>query len=186
MKLINDNLKKAGIFNSVLIVIAIVLRLIPLKSVPTLVKVDSIICIVALIYGLIYALYGYKKEASKYYKTFMYLYLLSSIISFATVLDFAVDILGKIGILMIIANAIILVSVFLLAFIKDFGEKKSNNFALLVFALNIFKLLFDLIIIGSSIELANISAGFSNIMLSCILCLFVSAKYADKSSRGAK
>ena len=74
----------------------------------------------------------------------------------------------------------------MLAIVKNLGEKKSNYLALLVLALSIFKLIFDVAIIGLSMGLPNISAGFSNIMLACILCVFVAAKYADKKSRGAK
>lgn len=184
MKLINDNLRKAGYFNAVLIVIAIVLRTISFSSIPTLGKVDSILCIVSLLFGLIYALNGYKKDASKYYKAFMYLYLLSAVITLILAFSVATIELGDYGILVIIANVVILISIFVLAFIKDLGEKKSNNLAILVFALNIFKLLFNTAIKGTIMPI--LSAGFANIMLSCILCLFVSAKYAEKGSRGAR
>ena len=184
MKLLSDNLKKAGYFNAILIVIALVLRLVTFVSIPTLGKVDAIICIVALVYGLIYALNGYKKDASKYYKTFMYLYLLSAVITLILAFSAAIIELKNYGILVILANVVILVSIFVLACINNLGEKKSNYLALLVLALNIFKLLFNVAIKGAIMPI--VSAGIANIMLACILCVFVSAKYADKKSRGAK
>ena len=181
MKLINDNLKKAGYFNAVLIVIALVLRLATFVSIPTLGKIESIICIVALIYGLIYSLNGYKKDASKYYKIFMYLYLLSTVITLILTFFVAINELRKYGVLVIIANVIILMSLAILAFAKDLGEKKSNGLALAVLAISIFKLCFV-----STKTISHISIAFDNLMLACILCVFVSAKYADKASRGAK
>lgn len=184
MKLINNNLKTVGYINVVLIVIAIILRLIAITVVPTIIKIDAILCIAALACGLIYALNGYKKDAAKYYKTFMYLYLISSVLSLGTSLSLAIADLGNFGILMIISNIIITISIFVLAFVKDFGEKKSNILSLLVLSLNILKLLSDISIKGITTPI--ISAGFGNLILACILCVFVSAKYADKASRGAK
>ena len=180
MKLINDNLKKTGYFNAVLIVIALVLRLVTFVSIPTLGKIESIICIVALLYGLIYSLNGYKKDASKYYKTFMYLYLLSTVITLILTFFVAINELRKYGILVIIANVVILLSLTILAFAKDLGEKKSNGLALVILGASIFKLC----IVTKTIS--YISIAFDNLMLACILCVFVSAKYTEKTSRGAK
>ena len=112
--------------------------------VPTIIKIDAILCIVALAYSLIYALNCYKKDAAKYYKTFMYLYLISSVLSLGTSLSLAIADLGNFGILMIISNIIITISIFALAFVKDSGEKKSNTLSLLVLSLNILKLLSDI------------------------------------------
>ena len=173
MKLINDNLKKTGIFNSIFIVIAIVFRLYFISVFPIATKIDSIICIVALIFGLFYCLSGYKKDAAKYYKAFMYLYLFSCIFSLVASCDGSV--------LSIIANVLILVSAFILAFVKDLGEKKSNGLALAILGVSIIKLC---LVITKTIP--HISVAFANLMLTCILCVFVSAKYADKTSRGAK
>ena len=184
MKLLSNNLKKAGYFNAALIVIAIVLRLISIVVVPTIIKIDAVLCIAALVYGFLYALNGYKKDVAKYYKSFMYLYLISSVLSLGTSLSLAIADLGNFGILMIVSNIIIVISIFVLAFVKDFGEKKSNTLSLLVLSLNVFKLLSDISIKGITTPI--ISAGFGNLILACVLCVFVAAKYADKKSRGAK
>ena len=186
MKLINENFKKAGYFNTALIIIAIVLRLISFVNSRAITKIDCIVCIGALVYGLIYALNGYKKDAAKYYKTFMYLYLLSNTISFIIALTSAISEIGNLGVLMIVVNGIILLSVCSLTFIEDIGESKSNIFALSILLLNILKLVIDIAIIGTTITTPHTSAWFANIVLACVLCVFVSAKYADKASRGSK
>ena len=68
MKLINNNLKKTGIFNSVLIVIAFVLRMLNIWKMSGIAIVDTIVCVAGLISGLLYCLNGYKKDVAKYYK----------------------------------------------------------------------------------------------------------------------
>ena len=181
MKFINNNLKTVGYINAVLIIFALVLRLVSFASIPTFGKVESIICIIALIFGLIYSLNGYKKDASKYYKAFMYLYLLSTVITLILSLFVAINELRKYGILVVIANVVILISETILAFAKDLGEKKSNGLALAILAISIFKLCFV-----TTKTISHISIAFDNLILAIILCVFVSAKYADKASRGAK
>ena len=178
MKFINDNLKKAGYFNVVLIIAAIIAKLATIKKVSMLVNIDSIVCIIALVFGLFYSLSGYKKDSAKYYKVFMYLYFASNILSlmvpllapkFETVNYFIASI-----------NAVILVLVFILTFINDLGVNKSTNLSMLILLLNIIKLFYDVS------NKTTMQSGFSNLILACILCVFVSAKYADKASRGAK
>ena len=173
-KLINSNLKTVGYINAVLIIVAIVLRIVSLGGLPLHVLFDSVLCIIALIFGLFYSLNGYKKDAAKYYKMFMYLYFASSVLSFLAPL------LKEKNVLFICINAIIVVLVFILAFIKDLGVNKSTCLSLMVLILNVIKLFFDVA------EKVTIPSGFANFVLACVLCVFVSAKYADKASRGAK
>ena len=177
MKLINDNLKKVGYFNALLIVIAIILRAIIIPTAPTLIKIDAIACILALISGLVYCLNGYKKDVAKYYKAFMILYFVSNISSIL------MSILHASNTILIIANVIIIICVAFLAFSKDLGEKKSNSFALSVLAINAIKLIYDIV---ASPAAGTVRGGITSLILACILCMFVSAKYADKASRGAK
>ena len=176
MKLINDNLKKAGYFNAFLTVIAIVLRIFQIVSAPIYVKIEAVICIIALVFGLFYSLNGYKKDAAKYYKAFIYLYLISSLFALIG------PILGERNILMIISRALVFIAVFVLAFIKDLGENKSSKLALAIFVINVATLCYGV----TSKAISFIIMHLGNVMLSCILCVFISAKYADKASRGAK
>ena len=177
MKLIDDNLKKTGYFNATLIVIAIILRVIVIPTAPILIKIDSIACLLALISGLVYCLNGYKKDVAKYYKAFMILYLISNISSIA------MSILHASNIILIIANAVIIICVAFLALGKDLGEKKSNSFALVVLAINAIKLIYNIV---ANPTVGTVRGGITSLILACILCMFVSAKYADKASRGAK
>ena len=176
MKLINDNLKKAGYFNAFLTVIAIVLRIFQIVSAPIYVKIEAVICIIALVFGLFYSLNGYKKDAAKYYKAFIYLYLISSLFALIG------PILGERNILMIISRALVFIAVFVLAFIKDIGENKSSKLALAIFVINVATLCYGV----TSKAIPFIVMHLGNVALSCILCVFISAKYTDKASRGAK
>lgn len=176
MKIINDNLKKAGYFNIALIVIAIVLRLIIINTVPTIVKIDSIICIAALIFGLFYALSGYKKDGAKYYKAFISLYFVSSIVSLITSIIAPTS--ESINIYILFINIVVIVLLFILAFVKDVGISKSTNISLLILLVNIIKMFYT--------NKLTYQGGFANLILACILCVFVSAKYRDKESRGTK
>ena len=179
MKLINSNLKKVGYFNAVLIVVAIVLRIFQIVSMPIYVKIEAVICIIALLFGLFYCLSGYKKDAAKYYKAFMYLYLISSLFA---LIGPAFSILGDRNILIIISRVLVFIAVFVLAFVKDLGENKSNKLALAILVINVVTLCFGV----ATKAIPFISMHLGNVVLACILCMFVSAKYADKASRGAK
>ena len=178
MKFINDNLKKAGYFNATLIIVSIIVKLITIKEVPTLVKIDSTLCIIALVFGLFYSLSGYKKDAAKYYKVFMYLYFVSNILSLASQL--IAPMFGKKDFFVVSINAIVLILVFVLTFIKDLGVNKSTNISLIILLLSVIKLFYDVA------NKTTIPSEFVNLILACILCVFVSAKYKDKESRGVK
>lgn len=180
MKLVNKNLKKVGYFNALLIVVAIIFRLYYIGTFSPIVTVDSAVCTIALIFGLFYSLNGYKKAAAKYYKGFMYLYFVSSALSFGSTLYIGSMSLTASGLVIILCNLAILLLAFILSFIKDFGEKKSNSISLTILILNTIKLVLVL-----NTTTSNISIGFANLMLACILCVFVSAKYIEKESRGA-
>ena len=177
MKLINENLKKAGYFNALLIVIGIVLKALSFLNNPIYIQIDAVVCIIAMVFGLFYSLNGYKKDAAKYYKAFMYLYLFSSLFSFIASISG-----DKTNIIIVITNVVILLSAAALAFAKDLGESKSNTLSLVILALNIVKMF--VVISTTGVSLA-VTLHFSNLVLACILCVFVSAKYADKQSRGA-
>ena len=176
MKILKENLKKAGYFNAGLIVVAIVLRLMNMFNTPALVIADSIVCIAALVFGLFYSLKGYKKDAAAYYKLFMYLLLVSSLMSLSTIVV-------KFNALMLICNIIIFVCVVALAVANNLGESKSNNCALIILICDLIKFFY---IVAKTNDMPAIAGGFGNLALACVLCVFVSAKYADKAARGSK
>lgn len=183
MKLINDNLKKTGIVNSILIIIALVLRLKNIGNMTAVRIVDTIICAVGLIFGLLYCLKGYKKDVAKYYKVFMYLYAVSSLISFIVSLTlFGFNSMERINLIHGI-NIAILICACLLAFVKDFGEHNSKTTACIVLVLNAIKLFHDAT--SGALEITNY-ASVTNFVQTIIVYILVSQKYIDKTSRGAK
>ena len=183
MKLINDNLKKTGIVNSILIVIALVLRVKNIGKMSGIAIVDAIVCAAGLVFGLLYCLNGYKKDVAKYYKGFMYLYVLDSIISFVAILTlFGFDSTNGINYVHAI-HITILICACLLAFVKDFGEQNSKTAAFIILVLNGIKLFNDIL----SGALAKVDyASLAIFVQAIIVYVLVSHKYADKASRGAK
>lgn len=174
MKFINENLKKAGYFNAVLIVLAIVLRLRLSAEAAIIIKIDSIVTVIALVFGLIYALNGYKKESAKYYKGFMCLYLISSAVSILS--PALAPLPGASNNVLTVINGIIFVLIAILAFVKDLGVNKSTTIAASILLLNVVKLF-----LSNKISIHGI---FANFVLACVMCVFVTAKYRDKESRG--
>lgn len=183
MKLINDNLQKTGIFNSLLIVIALVLRLINIGKLPFIGVVEVIANIIALLFGLLYSLNGYKKDVANYYKTFMCLYALGSAFSFVLpLLRFGFNPTDQGNIIHII-HLVVLVCICLLAFVKDFGEHNSKATALILLVMNAIILANDLLS-GAITEVYFVS--LSIFVQSIIAYILVSHKYSDKKSRGTE
>lgn len=185
MNLLSKNLKKAGIFNTVLILIAIGFRAYQLIDCSMLVKIDGVLCILALLFGVFYSFDGYKKDAGKYYRGFMGLYFISSVVSIATPIEAILDSTYVFDEATIIAifNIVIAVCIFLLGFKKDLGKEKSLNLSYAVVALDIGKLAINLFIKAS---MSIISIDVSNLVLGLFTCAFVIVKYLDKQSRGSK
>ena len=183
MKLINDNLKKTGIFNSILIVIALALRLMNIGKMPIIALVDALINVIALLCGLLYSLNGYKKDVAKYYKAFMCLYALGSLISFISPLRrFGFSPTNQTNLVHII-HFVVLVCTCLLALVKDFGEHNSKATALVLLVMNGVILVNDLIS-GAIVDVDYVS--LSIFVQAIITYVLVSQKYADKEFRGAK
>ena len=183
MNYITKNLKKAGIFNATLIIIAIVLRVYQMslygfKYVSFIMCFYDVATIVALLSGLFYAFYGYKKSAAKYYKVFMILTLIAFLAS-------AIGDLPYSYLIVITCLAFIrLIPHVLLAFKKDFGKKNSLICAYVAFVLTL-----AIVFIGAFVfvvPLKNLIVQIlNNILLSAITIIFVEAKYTDKEARGA-
>lgn len=185
MKLINNNLKKAGYVNAVLIIAAIVLRVINIGKMSGIAIVDALVCAIGLLSGLIYSLNGYKKDAAKYYKVFMLLYAVDSLISFVAILSlYGISFSSANQINLIHAiHLVILVCTCLLAFAKDFGKSNSKTAAWVILILTGIKLIND-ITTGAivSVDFASLAIFIQAI----IAFVLVSHKYADKEARGAK
>ena len=101
---------------------------------------DSIICIAALVFGLFYSLNGYKKDAAKSYRHFLYAFALSII---ATMISASMR--GKAPMRANICAFISLVCVMALAYTKDIGKTRSYAFALVALASSVINLAGQLI-----------------------------------------
>ena len=181
MNFITKNLKQAGVFNTILIVITIILQiyLMFVEGFKPALQPYNYVMIIASIFGLIYAFYGYKKHAAKYYKAFIFLALIAFVLSaISFVPNFSQ---WKIGTCLAFVR---IIPIALLGFIKDFGKKNSLICAYVAFVCS--SIIFISAIMQNDYILARIALGLIQVLISAITIVFVEAKYADKASRGAK
>ena len=114
------------------------------KGSPLFGIIDTSIGVIGLLFGLIYSINGYKKDAAKYYKVFMYLFVARSLISFAISLStFGFNSLELINLIHAI-NFVVLACACLLAFVKDFGEHNSKTTACIILVLTGIRLFSDI------------------------------------------
>lgn len=185
MNFISKNLKKAGIFNSILILIATILCIINLFTVRSFfgVYVLNVSLVASLVSGMIYSCYGYKKDVANYYKGFMVLFFIAILADCICEIPYLSSSTYS-SMISTIANFARLIPLFLLAFVKDFGKKRSTICAYLVFALGLFILCRTFIFYSNDLE--YITIGLSEIASAAVGIILVNEKYADKESRGAK
>lgn len=184
MKLTAENIKKANIFNSLLIVIAIALRLTVFTKITRIAQTETIVCILALLFGLFYSLNGYKKDSAKYYMTFMILLALNSIVSLCGPISEMINgTITFISIVFAIVEALVLVCAFMLSFGENLGKAKSTKISYIFLLLEIVKAILAL---SNGIITPMGLSSVSFLILGFIVCLLVNAKYADKESRGAR
>lgn len=183
MKLINNNLKTVGYINAVLIVIAIVIRVFGSSLGDVAYKVDAVICILALIAGLIYSLMGYTKAVANYYKVFMLLYAISSAESIIPPVVGALNAGKAVVLLFALVPAIIMICALILAFAKDLGKEKSTTLSWIILSVSIVKVVLEFCLPDG---IHHLAATIAYLIQAIIAFVFVSAKYADKASRGAK
>lgn len=171
----------AGGFIIVLCAAGIVLRLSEFGKLSALGKVDAIVCVVGLLFGLAYAFSGYVKTSAKLYKIFIVLYSVSSLLSLANFFESVSNknALKGFGIAILVGHLAITVLAFVLAFVKDLGRKKSSNISYVLIGINV--LIFMSSLIGN---LDYIIVALGNLVLACVVAVFIASKYVDKASRG--
>lgn len=182
MEFIIKNFKKANVFNMVMIAIALALNLYSL-TLPVnykVEKINTIINIFALLVGFLYSFSGYKKDVAPYYKGFMILYVMASILNVGIgIYDSATNSGVSAS---IIVNAFKTVCIVLLAFKNDFGKSNSFTVALVILGCTLF--LFISSLLASNSYASNIIERFDELLFASITCVFVCAKYLDKQNRG--
>ena len=143
-----------------------------------------IVDIVALALGLVYLIMSYKKNASNYYKAFMWLLVISRIVESASILSSYTPSMAD-----IFKNNVNLVLFTLIAGAKDYGKNNSYLLALCLVVFNVYAV-FD---VASMTSLADSSAiatlamldRIGQLLLAITTSFMVCGKYLDKKSRGA-
>ena len=178
MKDTRKQLKIAGIINTILIIAAIVLSFV-YKTSDTWGIIIKVAGIVALLAGGVYAVTGYQKDSSDFYKIFMVIYAIHLALFIISGIKNSID--SGDSFVPVIINFIVLVVALVLAFAKDLGKKESFRMAILIFAFQLVNFIFIIIV-----NPKYIIPFFVELVLTCLTSLFVAAKYTDKDIRGTK
>ncbi len=179
MGLIANNSKKVGVFNALLLVIAAAFAIyrftVPTQNVMILIR--DAVYLISVVFGFLYALLGYRKNAAVYYKLFMVTFAVFAI------LVFVADIDGSYSFIMIF-RAIVAVCALILAFSKNLGKDRSK---LTVYIALASQFIYSVIKVYENFgAFRKFATVFMHLVIVCVACVFVLAKYADKQARGAE
>ena len=180
------------IFHLILMAASIVLYAITLISFSrersALNNISTVVNIAAMLAGIVYLAFGYKKKAHLCYKLFMWLFAISAIFQYVAIYRDAVSGPVYVTFVKFITFALII----LLAGAKDYGAVKSNIISLAIVALNIFTLVDSCIFAADVFVNAGLSVppliftSIGQLVLASTAAFMVCAKYLDKAERGAK
>ena len=138
--------------------------------------------VIAMIPSFIYACNGYKKDVAVYYKAFMGLYTLSALITF--IADIVNTIAKGTPFVSTIICVVVLINYLILTFAKDFGKQKSMITAFCILGAQLIR--FARMLIHYNNDNVIFLSASLNLIVAIVACLFVYAKYQDKTERGAK
>lgn len=132
----------------------------------------AVLLILGLVSALIYFFAGYKKDASKYFKGYVYLYALTALET-CLLMDMLpvvskLSIVLKFGILCVLSAG------------NDLGKKKSYILCALNFVLTFVNLF------ACGLSFVYSSRTVSTVFMAIFLWIMVAGKYSDKTSRGTK
>ena len=130
-------------------------------------KLDTVSVILASIAALVYCLAGYKKEASIFFKTFVYLFVFYA---------FVTTFMGASQLFTVIEFGLLCA----LALSFNLGKTRSYIYTGLLIICSIVKN----IILAVDMGLSSANASVSEFLLVIILGIMVYAKYQDKAARG--
>jgi len=138
-----------------------------------LMRLGGVSIILSCIFSMLYCLYGYKKDAAKYFKMFCVSFSISLIVR--TILNIEQgDIAGA------ILAAIAVICLLILAFAKDLGKTKSYTLCGITFAVLIAN------VIVQAVSGKALTGAVSRLIIGLTLAVMIHAKYKDKESRGSK
>lgn len=140
----------------------------------------DIITLLSLLSATVYCVYGYKKDASNYFKAFILLLAIQELIRIPGIVKLG-GVMSGINIsdyLIFIAISFAVMCVLFMA--ENLGKKKSVILGLVALLLNI------LIVIKSVINgyYFHLMVLLPNVVLFAVLVLMILAKYYDKAERG--
>ena len=138
--------------------------------------------IIALISGIVYLAYGYKKKAAVYYKFFMVILVIGQAIICYRQTVGTFPIMPSAAIL----NIISLIVLVILATGKDLGKSKSYLIVAILLACRLIALILDIIVFSGATIFSVLSHAASNVLLAGAVAFMVTGKYLDKDSRGTK
>lgn len=141
----------------------------------TVLAIMSFLCnAAAMVFGLLYLIYDYKKDVAKYYRWFMILVGLSfTFRAVRTVLD------DK-PLVRTVMTVVSLITLLVFAFKKDLGRK---NTWIVYGVLLAVELLMKTRVQSTNYNFAILSSGFSNYLLISTIGLMINGKYFDKRMR---
>lgn len=177
---IKKHLKEVGIISFLLLFVVIIVNLIYAQR-DIFDLCTTFLCLVSLGFGLFYIVGGYKKDAAKYYKSFMISFAIYAVVNCA--LDFINTLNGDGVFVSTIFGVLTAIIALMLSFKKDLFKANSYTLAIAMFALGLINLVRALIVSNNHAFIVNVLNLFA---MTCFASLFVIAKYADKESRGAK
>ena len=149
----------------------------------TIIYIQSIAALCALISGFLYMANGYKKNAVAYYKGYSWILLAAEGLAATRAISFAPSYIAKLAWIL----AIILFTI--LATGKDLGKTKSFSIAGLLLVIECGLFIYSTVSVISfvSVEtIAYIIDPIEHIILTITTAFMVCGKYLDKESRGAK
>ena len=144
--------------------------------------------IIALISGIVYLAFGYKKNAAVFYKIFMVLLVVVQAIICYRQMTGAISASTLNAVLVAVSNIVSFAMLVILATGKDLGKAKSYVVTIILLVCRLTVLILDLIVFRTMLNMAItiISFAVSDVLLAGTAAFMVTGKYLDKAERGTK
>lgn len=189
MKLDTNGLRKAYIINTLLVIAVFILDIIGIFKKDTLNTDKGAFAssMVAISFGLYYLVNSYKKNAAENYRYFLLFYGFNILIQLYGDLYY-LAIFGEEILVTASATAFslvfMLVMLALLLVSKDLGYKVSSSFSYIILIFSIINLIIACVSFADSSSYILLTVN--HVVMSCVTCMFVIAKYNDKALRNSK
>lgn len=147
----------------------------------------SVFMLLALFAGLFYILKGCKKDAAKYFQTFVAAFTIAEAVSIislcvATSTIFSAKVLA----LIFLFDVVLLALLVYLLIKKDLGVKKTVTMGLAILVFSAIDFIKGIMISAKAGAPNEALIGFATLSLGLTLLFMIYAKYKDKAARGSK